>query len=82
VDPRGNLLIFENGGNRLRVVTPAGTITTAMGTGQPGDGEGDGGPPEAARISGVNGMAFDTAGNLLLTQATHRIRKVAPWPAF
>jgi DNA-binding beta-propeller fold protein YncE len=52
------------------------TIRTAVGTGQAGD-SGDGGPAPQARLNQPFDVAFDTAGNLYLSDtANHRIRRV------
>jgi sugar lactone lactonase YvrE len=55
---------------------PRSTMTTAVGTGQPGD-SGDGGPALQARLNMPFDVAFDSAGSLYLTDTmNHRIRRV------
>jgi trimeric autotransporter adhesin len=78
VDSSGNLYIGDGFNFRIRKVTTNGTITTVVGTGTSGYG-GDGGSATAAQISWIEGMAFDSAGNLYFSDyANHRIRKVTP----
>ncbi len=76
VDAANNLYIGEQGGGRIRRVTPAGIITTIAGTGTLGY-TGDGGPATAARLGAVRGLAVDGAGSLLIADADNRrIRKI------
>jgi uncharacterized protein (TIGR03437 family) len=76
VDSAGNLYIADSGNNRIRKVSPAGTITTVAGNGQFGY-TGDGGPATAASLPLPSGVAVDAAGNLYIAQGyDHRIRKV------
>jgi sugar lactone lactonase YvrE len=76
VDPAGNLYITDN--NRIRKVTPGGTISTYAGTGGVGF-SGDGGPATAAQLAGPAGVALDSAGNLYIAdRGNFRIRKVTP----
>jgi len=78
VDFEGNLLIADSDINRIRRVTPDGTIATLAGTGECGL-SGDGGPAAAAQLCQPTGIATDTAGNLFITDsANSRIRKVTP----
>jgi uncharacterized protein (TIGR03437 family) len=85
VDADGNLYIADILNQRIRKVSPDGTITTVAGTGVRGY-FGDGGPATAARISlggslwGADGIgvAVDAAGNLYIADwRNHRIRKVS-----
>jgi hypothetical protein len=78
VDASGNLLIADYGNNRVRKVTPAGTISTVAGTGA-GGFSGDGGPATSAQLDGPSGVAVDAGGNLLIADyGNHRVRKVTP----
>ena len=75
VDRRGNVYILERSGNALRVVDPAGTIRTVVGTGQKG-ATGDGGPARQATMNGPKHLCFDPAGNVILADTeNHMIRK-------
>jgi len=77
-DVAGNLYIAETGGNRIRKVSPAGTITTLAGTGTFGY-SGDGGPATAASLQSPYGVAVDANGNVFIAELDgHRIRKVTP----
>jgi uncharacterized protein (TIGR03437 family) len=76
IDRAGNLYIAEEQGNRIRRVSPGGTIQTVAGNGISA-WSGDGGPATAASLAAPDGVAVDAAGNLYIADtATHRIRKV------
>lgn len=76
VGPDGSIVIPEPADHRVRVVNPAGIITTVAGTGVPGF-SGDGGPATLAQLDSVVDAAYDSAGNLFLAdRANHRIRRV------
>jgi sugar lactone lactonase YvrE len=66
-DSSGNLYISEPQNNRIRRVTPAGIISTVAGSGS-GTDSGDGGPAVSAAIAHPNGIAFDSVGNLYVTE--------------
>jgi trimeric autotransporter adhesin len=75
-DANGNLLIGCSGS--IRKLTPAGLISTIAGK-PSGDYNftGDGGPATEARITFVEGLAFDSQGSLYLADAMNaRIRKI------
>ncbi len=74
VDVAGNVFFVD--GNRVRKVTPQGTISTFAGSLNPGD-SGDGGPATQALLSSPQGLAVDNGGNLYLTLGC-RVRKVTP----
>jgi len=78
VDSSGNLFIAEFENERVRKVTPAGTISTVAGNGSFGF-SGDGGPATSAALFGPDGVAVDSAGNLFIADSANaRIRKVTP----
>jgi sugar lactone lactonase YvrE len=78
VDAAGNLLIADSGTNRIRRVTPDGSIATLAGTGDCGL-SGDGGSAVSAQICGPAGIAADTAGNLFIADlGNDRIRQISP----
>jgi len=81
VDSAGNLYIADVQNNRIRIVNPAGTITTFAGNGTPfaGAGVGDGNPATSASVLTPRGVTVDSAGNLFIADTGHaRIRKVLP----
>ncbi|GAB3993610.1 hypothetical protein GCM10028807_29310 [Spirosoma daeguense] len=76
VDKLGNIYISDRFGNRIRKVSPAGIITTVVGTGIKGY-TGDGGPASVARITHPRGVGLDSLGNLyVVDQYNTRLRKV------
>jgi sugar lactone lactonase YvrE len=76
LDPAGNLLISEAGGNRIRKIDTSGIITTIVGTGSAGF-SGDGGPGVSAQLRSPQQIALDGAGNLYVADTlNHRIRKI------
>lgn len=78
VDGAGDVFIADTGNNRVRMVTPAGVITTVAGTGIAGFG-GDGGPATAARLYYPTGLAVDGQGDLYIADAgNQRVRMVSP----
>lgn len=72
IDGAGNLYIADQGNNRIRRVTPSGTITTAAGGGatqSQSDKLGDGGPATSAILYGPNDVAVDSTGNLYIADS-------------
>jgi secreted PhoX family phosphatase len=87
VDAAGNLVINDNGNDRIRVVAAstgtfygqamtAGDIYTVAGNGTAGS-SGDGGPATDAELDFPQGLAVDNAGNLLIADFSNRVRVVA-----
>jgi uncharacterized protein (TIGR03437 family) len=76
VDQHGNLFIADQYNNRIRKVTPGGTISTVAGTGVAGF-SGDGGPAVKAELNTPTGIFGDSSGNLYIGDpGNQRIRKV------
>lgn len=76
-DRAGNLCIADSDTNRVRKVTPAGTITTIAGNGM-ASFSGDGGPAPFAQLGFAEGVAADAAGNLYIADSVNnRVRKVS-----
>jgi hypothetical protein len=81
----GGFLIADTGNNRVRRVSPDGTISTIAGTGAPDpfgnadpfEGTGDGGPATAAGIAVPAHLARLPDGSLLIGE-WRNIRRVAP----
>src|SRR5437870_9809384 len=65
VDGAGNLFIADSGNQRIRKVSPAGTITTVAGIGTRGF-SGDGGRANSGQLSYPSGVAVDGAGGLFI----------------
>jgi uncharacterized protein (TIGR03437 family) len=77
-DIYGNLYIAEYYGQRVRKVTPGGTITTIAGNGNAGY-SGDGGPATSAELSGPYRVTVDLQGNVYIPDSGNsRVRKVSP----
>ncbi|MEB3195958.1 MAG: hypothetical protein VKP62_02035 [Candidatus Sericytochromatia bacterium] len=71
--PDGNLYVTDN--NRVRMVTPAGEVTTLAGS---SNGYQDG-LGAAARFASPQGLAVDASGTIYVADTfNHRIRKVTP----
>ena len=75
LDGAGNLYIADTGNNRIRLVTPAGSISTVAGNGLPGS-TGDGGLARDAQLGSPAGVAVDGAGSLYVADGAARVRKV------
>jgi len=76
-DAAGNMYIPDSANNRVRLVTPAGSISTYAGTGTPGY-YGDGGLATSALLQIPSGVAVDTAQNVLISDSQNgSIRKVS-----
>ena len=72
----GSVYISDGSANRVRKVSPAGTMSTYAGTGT-ASSTGDGGAATSATINSPRGITVDQAGNLYLTESSgNRVRKV------
>ncbi len=81
VDPSGNVYIGDFGSYRVRKVDTNGIIISVAGGGSGGDG----GPATNASLAGPQGVVFDAAGNLFISDwGHHLIREVhyAGLPAY
>jgi len=92
-DSVGNLYFADMKNDRVRKITPDGTITTVAGNGTPGS-SGDGGPATSAQLNLSSfdhaGVAVDPAGNVYIADPGHQqttgnlsgfagwIRKISP----
>jgi sugar lactone lactonase YvrE len=78
VDPSGNVYIADTDNHRIRMVSPAGNITTVAGNGT-GGYSGDGGPATSVELDYPKGVAVDGSGSLYIADTSNnRIRKVSP----
>jgi acetyl esterase/lipase/sugar lactone lactonase YvrE len=77
IDKDGNLVIGDSFNQRIRRVDRAtGIIETIAGAGYRGT-SGDNGPATAATFVYFGGLAYDTAGNLLVSGVgDHRVRRI------
>lgn len=75
-DHLGNLYLADTFNNRIRRVSPTGTITTIAGTGVSGYW-GDGGPATAAMLNSPEAVAVDNKGNVFIADfGNGAIRKI------
>src|SRR5246127_2814084 len=75
-DAAGDLVFADALNNRVRMITPAGIISTIAGTGVAGY-SGDGGPALSASMNIPWGVVYDGAGNLYISdRGNNVIRKV------
>jgi sugar lactone lactonase YvrE len=78
VGPDGTLYLGDSFNDRVRIVSPDGTITTLAGTGANG-ALGDGGPAIAAQFGYISRVQLDRDGGLLIAdQTNNKIRKIIP----
>ncbi len=63
IDPAGSIFVADSGNYRVRMINPAGIVTTVGGTGTSGF-TGDGGPATSAKMSGPTYLGLDAAGHL------------------
>jgi hypothetical protein len=81
--PEGGFLISDLKNQRVRYVSPAGTINTVAGSGPfgcfcEGGFSGDGGPASAARLANPHGLAVNSDGSYLIADTdNNRVRRVA-----
>ena len=71
VDGSGNVYVADTGNNTIRMVTPAGVVTTISGLAGSGgwvDGSGS-----AVRWSGPKGLSMDAAGNLYVADFNNSV---------
>ena len=75
IDSNGNIYVADTGNNRIRKVTPAGSVTTVAGDGTPGYHDG---PAKQARFNGPIGVAVDERGDVFVADTYNdRIRMIA-----
>jgi len=75
-DNFGNLFIADELNFRIRMITPAGIISTYAGIGT-GGFSGDGGPATAAMIENSNELKFDALWHLILSDNNNnRVREI------
>ena len=77
VDSKGNIYVADTGNDTIRMITPAGVVTTLAGTpGQAGSIDGAG---SAARFNSPEGVAVDSVGNIYVADTGNdTIRMMMP----
>lgn len=74
-DANGNLLVADSGNNAIRMVTPAGTVSTVAGSPTRGSADGSG---SAATFSAPVDVAVDANGNIIVADGGNSaIRKIS-----
>jgi hypothetical protein len=81
VDATGKVYIADRNNQRVRIVTPAGIISTIAGSGPAtfsGGFSGDGAPATAAMLAKPSGVSVDGAGNIYIADTDNqRVRQVS-----
>ena len=72
VDSAGNIYFSDSLNNKIRVVTPNGTISTIAGTGQIGY-TGDSGPALSAQFTDPTQLTIDAKGNLYVADTGNNV---------
>jgi hypothetical protein len=74
VDSSGNVYVADTNNQRIRKITPNGTVTTLAGSGNESYADGIG---TAASFYSPSGVAVDSSGNVYVADSyNHRIRKI------
>jgi sugar lactone lactonase YvrE len=76
VDHSGNIYVADYGNNEVRMVTPAGVVTTIAGSTASGSSDGTG---RVASFDGPAGVGVDSSGNIFVADSGNStIRKIDP----
>jgi hypothetical protein len=74
-DTAGNVIVADDGNNKIRMVTPAGVVTTIAGSGMPGFKDG---PASMAEFLDPPSVAVDPNNNVLVADVyNYKIRKIS-----
>jgi DNA-binding beta-propeller fold protein YncE len=70
----GNIIVADNGNNRIRKINPSGIVSTLAGNESEGFLDGSG---SAALFDGILAIAIDANGDIYIADASNkRIRKI------
>ncbi|MCE9659205.1 MAG: hypothetical protein K8R60_11650 [Burkholderiales bacterium] len=76
VDGSGNVYVADTVNSTIRMITPAGVVSTLAGlAGSAGSVDGTG---SAARFASPHGVAADAAGNVYVVEVSHTVRRITP----
>lgn len=76
IDGSGNVYVGDRGNNRIRKISPNGTVTTLAGSGKPEFADG---PGKEASFNQPCGIAVDGIGTVYVADTfNNRIRKIGP----
>ena len=76
VDTHGNVYVADTGNNEIRMITPAGVVSTLAGTPVAGSADGTG---ATAAFNHPTGVAVDSSGDLIVADlGNNEIRRVTP----
>lgn len=76
IDSSGSLYVADTGNNRIRKVTPEGSVSTVAGDGTSGYQDG---PAASARFAGPLGVTVNARGEIYVADTYNdRIRKISP----
>jgi uncharacterized delta-60 repeat protein len=73
IDSIGNLYLSEWGNQRIRRITPDGTVTTLAGNGETGFADGTG---LNSKFNEPDDLTVDAAGNLFVIEHNHAVRRI------
>jgi sugar lactone lactonase YvrE len=76
LDSFENIFVVDRMNNKIRKITPDGTVSTFAGSGANGSADGD---ASTASFHYPDGAVFDSQNNLFVSdQSNHKIRKITP----